>query len=72
MRAMIARQLKGVPENVREQILSLVEKNPQFFETMAKDIQERVKKGEDKMMATQAVAMKHQKELMQMLMGMKK
>jgi len=69
MRAMMARQLKGMPKAMQEQVLSMVEKNPQFFEKMAKEIKIRTDRGEDKMMATQAVAKEYQTELQKMFMG---
>lgn len=69
MKALVSRQLKNAPPQMREQILSLVEKNPDFFEKMSKEIQARVKKGEDQMFAMQAVAKQHQSELQKMLRG---
>jgi hypothetical protein len=69
LRAMISRQLKGMPKDMQDKILDAVENNPEFFEKMAKEIKERVDKGEDKMMASQAVAMKYQQDLMKIMMG---
>lgn len=69
MKAMMARQLKHLPKEMQEKVLSVVEQNPEFFEKMAREIKERTDKGEDKMMASQAVAMQYQQELMQMMMG---
>ena len=69
MKAAISRQLKGMPQEMRDQILGLVDKNPEFFENMAKEIQTRVKNGEDKMFAMQAVAKEHQAELQKLIRG---
>lgn len=69
LRAMMAKQLKGMPKDMQDKVLSAVEKNPDFFKKMADEIKERTDKGEDKMMASQAVAMKYQQELMQIMMG---
>lgn len=66
LRAMMAKQLKGMPKEMQEQILGMVEKNPEFFTKMAKEIQERVKRGENQMFAMQAVAKEHQNELQKM------
>lgn len=66
LRAMMAKQLKGMPKEMQEQILGMVEKNPEFFTKMAKKIQERVKRGENQMFAMQAVAKEHQNELQKM------
>jgi len=66
MKAMMAKQLKGLPKETQDQIIGMVEKNPEFFASMAKKIQERVKKGENQMFAMQAVAKEHQAELQKM------
>lgn len=69
MRAMMSRQLKGMPKEMQEKVLAMVEKNPEFFEKMAKEIKARTDKGEDQMMAMQSVAKQYQTELQQMFMG---
>jgi len=69
MKAMMSKQLKGMPKEMQDKILDMVEKNPEFFEKMAKKIKERTDRGEDKMMAMQTVAKEHQAELQQMFMG---
>lgn len=69
MKAMMSRQLKGMPKDMQDKVLDAVDKNPDFFKKMADEIKERTDKGEDKMMASQAVAMKYQQELMQIMMG---
>lgn len=67
MKAAMSRQLKNMPKEAREQILALVDKHPEFFEKMAKEIQTRVKNGEDKMFAMQAVAKEYQAELQKLI-----
>ncbi|MEK7613942.1 MAG: hypothetical protein AAB439_03670 [Patescibacteria group bacterium] len=69
MKALMAKQLKGMPKEMQEQVISMVEKNPEFFTSMAKKIQERVKRGENQMMAMQAVAKENQAELQKMFRG---
>lgn len=66
---MMSRQLKHLPKEMQDKVMKAVEENPDFFEKMSKEIDERVKKGEDKLMASQSVAMKYQKELQQIMMG---
>lgn len=66
LKAAMHQHLKGMPKEMQEQVLAMVEKNPEFFSNMAKEIDERVKRGEDKMMAAQAVAMANQAKLQQM------
>ena len=69
IKAMMQKQLKGMPKDMQDKILDAVEKNPEFFKKMADEIKERTDKGEDKMMASQAVAMKYQQDLMKIMMG---
>lgn len=70
MKQMLKRQLKQLPEEQQQQILTVVEKNPELFEKIAKKVQERVKeKGEDQQTAAMAVFQQHQSELKQVLKG---
>lgn len=69
MKAMLGKQLKGLPKEMQDQIIGMVEKNPKFFEKMAKEIKVRTDKGEDQMMAMQMVAREHQAELQAMFTG---
>ena len=57
------KQLKGMPKEMQEKVLAMVEKNPDFFTDISKQIDERVKRGEDKAAAAQAVAMANQAKL---------
>lgn len=63
MRLMFAKQLKGVPPAAREAMLTAIDKHPEFFKKIAKEIDARVKSGQDKMFATQAVVMQYRAEL---------
>lgn len=55
--------MKDVPPEQREQVLGMIEKNPDFFENVAKEIQDEIAKGKDQMTATMEVMSKHQDEL---------
>ena len=63
MKKMLQSQLKGVPEAEQQKILAVVEKNPDLFMDIAKEVQERMKGGEDQMKAAMAVMKKHEHEL---------
>lgn len=63
MKKMLKSQLKNVPAAEQERLLSAFEKNPQLFEKIAKEVQEKVKQGKNQMSATMEVAKKYQKEL---------
>ena len=63
VRKLIESKMKDVPADQREMIISLVEKNPQFFEVIAKETQEEMARGTDQMTATMKVMEKHKAEL---------
>lgn len=68
MKQMLKRQLKGVPEAEQERIITLVTENPELFEKIGKEIQEKIKSGMPQTNATMVVMQKYQSEL-QKLMG---
>lgn len=55
--------MKGVPEAEQEKILNAIDKNPDLFQTIALEVQEKMKEGKDQMSATFEVMQKHQEEL---------
>jgi len=63
MKKMLKSQLKGVPEAEQEKILKVVSENPELFGKIAKEIQEKIKNGEDQMAASMEVMGKYQNEL---------
>lgn len=63
MKRMLKSQLKGMPEDQQEKILALVEKNPDLFQKIAKEVQQKQKEGKDQMSATMVVMQKYQKDL---------
>jgi len=52
-----------MPKDQQENILAIVENNPELFTTIAKEIQKKVKEGKDQQSATMEVMFKHQNEL---------
>ncbi|MDQ2933075.1 MAG: hypothetical protein M3Q80_01705 [bacterium] len=44
-KGLIKRQLKGMPEAEIEKLFEMIEKNPDFFQKMAGQIQEKMKQG---------------------------
>ena len=63
LRKMIKSKLKGVPEAEQEKIISMVEKNPELFQKIAIEAQEKMKGGQDQMSAMMEVMSKYQNEL---------
>jgi hypothetical protein len=70
VRKLIESKMKDVPADQREMIIGLVEKNPDLFQTIAKEVEHEMKNGKDQMAATMAVMQRHQTEL-QALMAQK-
>lgn len=54
---------QGVPDNQIDMVLGMVEKNPELFKKISKEIEEKVKSGQDKMYASMQVMKKYQSEL---------
>lgn len=63
LKKMLDKQLAGVPEEQKEKIIDAFSKNPQLFETIAKEIKTAVDEGKDQMTATQEVVAKYQNQL---------
>lgn len=63
MKKIIASKLKDVPEEQRDMIMKLVENNPELFQKIALEAQEKIKGGMEQMAAMQQVLMKYQNEL---------
>lgn len=63
MKQMVKKQLKGYSEEQKDQILKVVESNPEIFEKIATEIQAKVKSGKGQMEASIEVMKKYQNEL---------
>ncbi len=63
----LEKQLKNLPEQQREAILKMVEKNPVFFKKINDEINENVKNGQDKMLASMSVMKKYQSKFQQLM-----
>ena len=55
--------MKGVPESEQERIFSILEKNPEFFQKIAVEVQEKTKSGKPQQEAVMEVLGKYQDEL---------
>ncbi len=63
MKKMLKSQMKDVPEAEQEKILKIVTENPDLFQKIGVEVQEKMKEGKDQMTATMEVMGKHQEEL---------
>ena len=67
LRAMLKSKMKGVPDAQIDQILALVEKNPDFFKEVAEEVKKRVKAGKNETAAMMEVMRERQGELQKMM-----
>jgi NADH dehydrogenase FAD-containing subunit len=72
MKQMIKRQVKDMPAEQQEMIMTLVENNPDLLKTISTEIQAKIKKGIDQQSAMMQVMMDHKDELQQTLLKYKK
>ncbi len=63
MKKMLKSQLKGIPEAEQDRIIKLVTENPELFEKIGKEVQEKVKGGMNQMEATKRVMEKYKSEI---------
>jgi hypothetical protein len=68
MKQMLKRQLKGMPQADQDRIIKAVSENPDLFQKIAKETDEKIKGGMDQMNATMSVMQKYKAEL-QKVMG---
>ncbi len=63
IKALLKSQMKGIPADQQEFFLGLIEKNPDFFMSLAKEAQEKTKSGMSQHDAMIAVMKNHEAEL---------
>lgn len=63
LRKMLKSQLKGVPEDQQEKMITMIKENPQLFQKIATEVQTRIKSGKDQMTAVKEVLEIYKDEL---------
>ncbi len=63
LKALLKKQMKGVPEAEIERFLAIVEKNPDFFKQVAEEAQVKIKAGMGQQEAVMAVLQDKQADL---------
>lgn len=64
LKKMLASKMKGVPQAEQDKIFDMIEKNPDLFQKIGAEVQEKMQKeGKDQMAAAMEVMQKHQNEL---------
>lgn len=67
LKKIIKSQLKGVPEAQVDQIIAIVEKNPELFKKIGDEIKAKTKAGRSEMAASMEVMRAHQAEIQKAL-----
>jgi hypothetical protein len=67
LKKLLQSKMKDVPVDQQEKIFSAIEKNPQLFEKIGLEVQEKVKGGKEQTAATMEVMQKYQEELKQVM-----
>ncbi|MEK7099668.1 MAG: hypothetical protein AAB883_00815 [Patescibacteria group bacterium] len=62
-------KLKDMPEGQRDQIMTLVQKDPELFKKIGEEVERRTKGGEPQMKATMEVMKKYRTELSKLMQG---
>lgn len=69
VKKMIESKLKDVPKEQQEQIIAMIQENPELFEKIGKEIQQKTKnEGKSEMAASMEVMRKYQSEIQQAMM----
>ncbi|MSR71427.1 MAG: hypothetical protein EXS50_02005 [Candidatus Taylorbacteria bacterium] len=63
MRKMVESKMKGMPKEEQEKITSMMEKNPELFQKIALEVQEKVKGGQDQISAAMEIVKNYKDEL---------
>jgi hypothetical protein len=67
VKQMLKSKMKGVPEAQQQQMLELVEKNPDFFKKVGDLVDQKKKQGKTEMEATFEVMREHQAEFQKLM-----
>jgi len=67
MKALLKKQMKGVPEADIEKFIAMVEKNPDFFKQVAEEAQVKIKAGMSQQEAVMAVLADKQDKLKEVM-----
>ena len=69
LKKVIKSQLKGVPDEQIDQIIAVVEKNPELFKKIGEEIKAKTKAGRSEMAASMEVMRAHQHEIQKAING---
>lgn len=64
---MLKKQMKGVPEAEQQKVFDAIEKNPDFFMNIAKEIEAKMKTGKSQMDASLEVMRAHESKIREIM-----
>ncbi len=67
MKQALKTQLKGIPEDQQAMLMDMIERNPAFFENLAKELQAGLKSGKDQQTVMMEIMAKHKDALADMV-----
>ena len=67
LKQMLKSKMKGMPEAQQKMFMEMIEKNPDFFEKIGKEVEAKKKSGKDEMSATMEVMRNHQAEFQKLM-----
>lgn len=71
MKKMLERQMKDLPKDQQEKLTTLIQNNPKLFETIAKEMQHKIKvEKKDQMVAMMEVVKRHRDEIQKAMAGL--
>ncbi len=67
LRQALKHKMRDVPEEQRDRLILVMEKNPDFFKKIGEEVKKLTKAGQSEMAATMIVMRKHQAELQKIM-----
>jgi hypothetical protein len=67
MKKMLKNKMKDVPEGEIDKMVTMIDKNPDFFKKIGDEVQAEMKSGKDQTAATMLVMKRHQAEMQKIM-----
>jgi len=67
MEKVMQHKMKDMPKQQQEQVMKMVQENPELFEKIQKEIKQEMKNGKDQMAASMQVMRKYQSEIQKIM-----
>ncbi len=63
IKKMLKSKMKDLPDEQADKMIMMIEKNPELFQKIGAEVQEKMNQGKDQMAASMEVMQKYQEEL---------